>query len=87
MASQRPVSISHSIVIEAKQVHKAGKKSSCSAILTVGELYGCGLTALAYQIKTYEILFCELFGQVYLYIRKFAPMKLSHYIIINMTCF
>ena len=52
-------------MIEAKKPHKAGERSSCSAILMVGELRGRGLAALAYEIKTYENLFCGLFGQIY----------------------
>ena len=63
--TQRPVSISPSIVIEAKKAHKAGERSSCSDILMVDELCGRGLAALAYEIKTYDNLFCELFGQIY----------------------
>ena len=70
--TQRFVSISPSIVIGAKRLTKLEKDhASYSAIfLTVGELHGSGLAALAYEIKTYEILFCGLFGQVY---------KISHY--------
>ena len=28
-------------------------------------LHGCGLVALSYEMKTYENLFCGLFGQIY----------------------
>ena len=52
-------------VIEAKKTHKAGERLSCSAILTVGELHGCGLAALPCEIKMYKNLFCGRFGQIY----------------------
>ena len=35
------------------------------AILTVGKLHGHGLAALAYEIKTYENLFCGVLAQIY----------------------
>ena len=64
--TQRPVSVSPLITIETKKAHKAGERSSCSAILTVDELCGRDLAALAYEIKNiYENLFCGDFGQIY----------------------
>ena len=66
--TQRPVSISPSIVIEAKKAHKVGERSSCSAILLVGELYERGLVVLGYEIKTYEKFSVSD-------MRKFAPTK------------
>ena len=41
-------SITRLYTLEAKKVLKG---LSCSAILTVGELHGCGLAALAHEIK------------------------------------
>ena len=49
--------ISCSIETEAKKAHKPGERSPCCAIRH-GELHGCGLVALAYEIKTYKYLFC-----------------------------
>ena len=68
--TQRSVSISSWIIIEAKKDHKAGERSSCSAMLSqvtysisIGELHVHGLIDLC-QTKMYEIF--GLFGQIYI---------------------
>ena len=74
--TQRPVSVSPLITIETKKAHKAGERSSCSAILTVGELRGHDLAALAYEIK--DIRKFILWG-FWSDIQKLSPMKVSRY--------
>ena len=59
--TQRPVSISPLFATEGKKAPPCMK-----TILTGGKLHGCGLAALAYKSKTYESLFCGLFGQIYI---------------------
>ena len=46
-------------------------------LLTIGELHGRGLVALACEIETYENLFCGLFGQICenLHQRKFPAIR------------
>ena len=58
--TQRPVGISQRLkrLINLELCHHG----VLQAIFTVGDLDGCGLSALAYEIKTHENLFCWLFG-------------------------
>ena len=73
--TQRPVGISASIATEAKRLINLElcHHAVLQAIFILGELDGCGLVALAYEIKTCENLFRGLFGQIYenLHQRKF----------------
>ena len=74
-------SVKPSNIIEAKKVHKAEERSSCSTILMVGELHGCDLAALAYKLKYMKSVTPEKFILWVFWsdIRKYAPTKVSHY--------
>ena len=58
------------------------------ATFAVGELDGCGLAALAYEVKTCENLFCGLFGLIYenLHQRKFPATQYVRIAIGTRTC-
>ena len=69
--------ISCTIETEAKMAHKPGVRSPCCA---VGHRWDAW--ALACKIKTYENLFCGLFGQIYenMHQRKYPTIPYFHVI-------
>ena len=61
--------------IETEAINLEG--DHCAVLCAMGELCGCGLVTLVYEIKTCENLLCGLFGQIYenLHQRKFPAIQ------------